>query len=181
MDSSTVNGDFAPFAAKMTDAGLPQVFIDTFHFYYKQLVAGVTLVGKIYLWESHDLNRERIMDAHKTAVRALAFSADSRQLATAGDDGIVIVWDVHSGKARHLFQAHQRYARRVVFDHTGRYLASSGYDHTINVWDIDSGRLHQTVSQTSINTMNGMAFHPHRSLLAYGDTSDRLLVWSIEM
>lgn len=146
-----------------------------------QLVAGVTLVGKIYLWESHDLNRERIMDAHKTAVRALAFSADSRQLATAGDDGIVIVWDVHSGKARHLFQAHQRYARRVVFDHTGRYLASSGYDHTINVWDIDSGRLHQTVSQTSINTMNGMAFHPHRSLLAYGDTSDRLLVWSIEM
>jgi len=42
MDSSTVNGDFAPFAAKMTDAGLPQVFIDTFHFYYKQLVAGVT-------------------------------------------------------------------------------------------------------------------------------------------
>jgi UTP--glucose-1-phosphate uridylyltransferase len=42
MDSSTVNVDFAPFAEAMRAAELPQVFIDTFQFYYKQLVAGAT-------------------------------------------------------------------------------------------------------------------------------------------
>ena len=42
MDSATVNADFAPFAAKMQAADLPQVFVDTFRFYYEQLVAGAT-------------------------------------------------------------------------------------------------------------------------------------------
>ena len=35
-------GDFAPFARKMRRADLPQVFIDTFHYYYDQLVHGAT-------------------------------------------------------------------------------------------------------------------------------------------
>lgn len=36
------SGDFTPFARKMRRADLPQVFIDTFHFYYDQLVHGAT-------------------------------------------------------------------------------------------------------------------------------------------
>ena len=42
MDSATVNADFVPFFRKMQAADLPQVFIDTFRFYYEQLVAGAT-------------------------------------------------------------------------------------------------------------------------------------------
>jgi UTP--glucose-1-phosphate uridylyltransferase len=38
----TVSSDFRPFAQKMKREGLPQVFIDTFHFYYDQLVHGAT-------------------------------------------------------------------------------------------------------------------------------------------
>ena len=34
--------DFAPFARKMRRADLPQVFIDTFRYYYEQLVEGAT-------------------------------------------------------------------------------------------------------------------------------------------
>jgi len=37
-----VSSDFRPFARKMRREGLPQVFIDTFHFYYDQLVHGAT-------------------------------------------------------------------------------------------------------------------------------------------
>jgi UTP--glucose-1-phosphate uridylyltransferase len=36
------SSDFKPFARKMRRADLPQVFIDTFHFYYDQLVHGAT-------------------------------------------------------------------------------------------------------------------------------------------
>ena len=38
----TVTPDFAPFAAKMRDAGLSQTFIDNFRYYYEQLVHGAT-------------------------------------------------------------------------------------------------------------------------------------------
>ena len=38
----TATPDFAPFAAKMRDAGLSQTFIDNFHHYYGQLVHGAT-------------------------------------------------------------------------------------------------------------------------------------------
>lgn len=145
-----------------------------------QHVAGVTLVGTVYLWHRHDLSARHTLSAHRTAVRTLAFSADGQQLATGGDDGTVIVWDVQSGKQRHLFRGHQRYARAVVFDHTGRYLVSSGYDNTIHVWDVDLGRLHHTIPQTSVNTMHGITFHPHQSLLAYGDTSNHIYVWAVD-
>jgi UTP--glucose-1-phosphate uridylyltransferase len=37
-----VSSDFRAFARKMRRADLPQVFIDTFHFYYDQLVHGAT-------------------------------------------------------------------------------------------------------------------------------------------
>ena len=42
MAAVTVSSDFRPFAQKMKREGLPQVFIDTFHFYYDQLVHGAT-------------------------------------------------------------------------------------------------------------------------------------------
>jgi UTP--glucose-1-phosphate uridylyltransferase len=38
----TVTPDFAPFVAKMRDAGLSQTFIDNFRYYYDQLVHGAT-------------------------------------------------------------------------------------------------------------------------------------------
>jgi UTP--glucose-1-phosphate uridylyltransferase len=38
----TISPDFRPFARKMRRADLPQVFVDTFHFYYDQLVHGAT-------------------------------------------------------------------------------------------------------------------------------------------
>jgi UTP--glucose-1-phosphate uridylyltransferase len=39
---ATTGADFTPFARKMRRADLPQVFIDTFRFYYDQLVHGAT-------------------------------------------------------------------------------------------------------------------------------------------
>ncbi len=42
MAAVTISSDFRPFARKMRRADLPQVFIDTFHFYYDQLVHGAT-------------------------------------------------------------------------------------------------------------------------------------------
>jgi len=41
-DEQKFHTGFAPFARKMRRADLPQVFIDTFHFYYDQLVHGAT-------------------------------------------------------------------------------------------------------------------------------------------
>lgn len=40
--STQVSEDFAPFARKMRRADLPQIFIDTFRFYYSQLAEGAT-------------------------------------------------------------------------------------------------------------------------------------------
>ena len=45
MPSSTATGlqeKFAPFAERMQAEGLPQIFIDTFAYYYERLVEGET-------------------------------------------------------------------------------------------------------------------------------------------
>ena len=93
MDSATVNADFAPFAAEMQAAELPQVFIDTFRFYYAQLVAGATgYIGHIVAGPvAHVPDYDKLGDAEEAAGRAalartvvLKLGADGALYGTAG-------------------------------------------------------------------------------------------------
>jgi hypothetical protein len=78
-------------------------------------------------------------------LRAIAFSADGRLLATAtrGNGQVkaaVRVWDVATGQERMRFAGHQETADAVAFSADGRVLASGGGDGTVLLWDV-TGRV----------------------------------------
>jgi WD40 repeat protein len=77
--------------------------------------------------------------AHDAPARALAFSLDGRQLATAGSDGKLHLWDLTTG--RDLFPPRQTSTEltSVAFSPDGRRLAATGLDSLVRLWDARTG------------------------------------------
>jgi eukaryotic-like serine/threonine-protein kinase len=66
---------------------------------------------------------------------SLAFSPDSRRLASAGYDRIVRLWDTASGREVLDLHGHADIMGRVLFSPDGQRLASASADGTVRVWD----------------------------------------------
>lgn len=74
-------------------------------------------------------------------ISALAFSPDSKLLATAAQDNILRIWDVADAKELRRLEGHTRTPWRLAFSPDGKTLASSGEDQGVRLWDVASGKL----------------------------------------
>ena len=70
-------------------------------------------------------------------VRGLAFSADGRHLATAGEKPCW--WDAATGKKVRTFEGHAGAVTSVALLPDGRTLMTGSYDGTMRLWDIAGG------------------------------------------
>ena len=84
----------------------------------------------------------RTYEGHTGRVNALAWSADSRSIASASDDRTVQVWKSGSGQMLALYDGHSHSRKRwqtnhvntVVWSPVRDMLASSGDDGVIRIW-----------------------------------------------
>ena len=79
---------------------------------------------------------------HTWWVWSAAFSADERQIVTAGEDGKVIVWSFDPAgpkvERRTIFLGHQGPVFAAAFSPDGRQVASAGFDKRLLVWRPDN-------------------------------------------
>jgi WD40 repeat protein len=73
-------------------------------------------------------------------VRGMAFSADSRLLASGSEDHTVKLWDVASGNKIRTFTGPSEAINSVAFSPDGRWLASGGADGNIFLWPLRQSR-----------------------------------------
>nr|OQO19819.1 hypothetical protein B0A51_12754 [Rachicladosporium sp. CCFEE 5018] len=73
---------------------------------------------------------------YDNAVKAIAFSADGKNLCAAFLDGSVVVSDV-DGKHHKTLEGHTRPVTSVAFSNDGKVLATASEDEMIVIWDLE--------------------------------------------
>jgi WD40 repeat protein len=81
---------------------------------------------------------------HEQGVLTLAYSYDSKWLASAGYDRTIRVWNVQTGQeAWRIDNAHDDQIWSVMFSPDDHLLASASYDKTVKLWDLNNGEEQQ--------------------------------------
>jgi WD40 repeat protein len=112
---------------------------------------------------------------HEAEIRSLAFSPDSRLIATCGDDRTVRVWQIDSGTCQEL-RGHTDYVFAVAFHPDGTRLATAGRDGAIWLWDLARG---DAVARLPGHTSYvwSLAFSPDGATLASGSGDFTIRLW----
>ena len=73
-------------------------------------------------------------------MRGIAFSPDSRLLASGSEDHTIKLWDVASGNKVRTLSGHSDSVNCVAFSPDGRWLASGGADANVLLWPLPQSR-----------------------------------------
>jgi WD40 repeat protein len=75
----------------------------------------------------------------------VAFSTDSRLVASGSDDMTVRLWNTATGRLQQTLKGHSDMVLSVAFSPNGRLVASSSRDKEVRLWDTATGDLQQTL------------------------------------
>ena len=113
------------------------------------------------------------------SVRTIAVSPNGREVATAGDDGVIRLWDAASFRLTRVLRGHTGAVYALDYWTDGKQLASAGWDGKVRVWDLGSdGR---SLSFDAGAKQFAVAFAPEPSLkyLASAGEDGVVRIWNL--
>ncbi len=147
-----------------------------------KFLASTGVDGTIRLWDRQDGSPIRTVTDHKPRTYSLlAFSPDSKRLATAGgEESTIRIWDVATGKALLAIedpvilpgaverrQPHGGYTKAIAYSPDGKILASGLEDGTIRFRDAVSGKVVLTLRDPhNLKPVTRLVFSADGRLLA---------------
>ncbi|QLE58440.1 NB-ARC domain-containing protein [Nostoc sp. TCL26-01] len=108
----------------------------------------------------------------------VAFSPDSKILATGHFNGYLILWDIITCQQLIEFQAHIGFVWCVSFSPDGNTLATVGQDGTIKLWDVKTGQYLKTFVGHQGGVICVIFTHDGQKLIS-SSTDCSIRVWDI--
>lgn len=119
------------------------------------------------------------LDAHRTAVTAVASACQGRALVTVGGDGMLSVWDPATGRLSRSFAAHQGRAVGLVVLGDGRRALSAGHDGRLRLWDLETSACLLDLATRSDQLPACLAVTPDGRTAALGGEGGRVQVFDL--
>jgi len=79
------------------------------------------------------------LKGHTAAVTGVAFSPDSKLVATGSLDGTVKLWEIAAGKESATLKGHTDWVSSVAYSPNGEMVLSGSYDGTARLWHSPTG------------------------------------------
>ncbi|MBF2000671.1 MAG: NACHT domain-containing protein [Synechococcales cyanobacterium M58_A2018_015] len=115
----------------------------------------------------------------QSRVFSIAFSPDSQQVATGGNDQTIRLWDVQTGTCLRILTGHSKPVESVAFHPQGILLASASDDETVRLWDPVAGKCLEVLS-ANLGRVLAVAFSPDGSVLAGCGTQQTVALWNVK-
>jgi WD40 repeat protein len=116
------------------------------------------------------------VQGHYGSVYSVAFSHDSKLLASASWDETVKIWHTSTGSLQHSLDDHDGSVYSVAFAHDSKLLASISQDRTVKIWDTSTGSLQQTLEGHG-DSVTSVAFSHDSRLLASASADETVKIW----
>jgi len=118
------------------------------------------------------------MHGHFDWIRSIAFSADSRFLASAAEDGKIILWDVETGSISKNIEGLMPRVFTVAFCVNQEYLAAGGADRAVQLFSVKNGEHIASLSGHKGWLTSIAVFGPTR--LASCSEDGTIRIWDLE-
>jgi WD40 repeat protein len=113
-----------------------------------------------------------------SSILAIAFSPDSRHLATGDANGEISLWHIAESKLLWTRSGHAHEARSVSFSPDGTMLASGSSDGTVRLWDGLTGQALKTLAGHT-SWVWSVSFSPDGAMLASGSSDCTVRLWDV--
>ncbi|VUC28482.1 unnamed protein product, partial [Clonostachys rosea] len=121
------------------------------------------------------------LEGHTESVCALAFSCDSRLLASGSDDSTVRLWDLETGSELHRLTGHKGGILSVAFSYSNANLLASGSeDGTIRLWNLETGTELKKLECHKSCVTSVVFSQRNPNILASGSNDGMVRLWDLE-
>lgn len=127
----------------------------------------------VRLWDGKTLSPLRVLTAH-SMLRALAWSPDSKILASGTWGGVPTLWNVESGETQPVLSEAAN-CTALAFSPDGTVLAGGGDDGTLRLWNLPTRRLVRAVPGHK-SAILYLSFSPQGGKIASSDDKT-LCLW----
>ena len=122
--------------------------------------------------------RPHLLHGHSGAVSSVAFSPDSRLLATGDNQGVIRLWDARTGAGfGEALSAAGRSIGDLAFRPDSKILASGDDSGAIRLWDVAEGRELGRPLRAHVGGVASLSFRADGEQLASADINNAVLVW----
>lgn len=134
----------------------------------------------VQVWDATDGGHAFSYRGYSALVFAIAWSPDSRRIASGGDRKVE-VWDATNGGHVYIYGGHASYVETVAWSPDGRRIASGGSDQTVQVWDATTGgnvfTYHGHTTAQNDGYVLAVAWSPNGKRIASGGNDNTVQVW----